>query len=175
LRPCLPGRAACGDDDRGLGRDPFRSRLRTAPLRDLYDRWRSLRSDGPLPPLGRFDPGPLGASGQLLAVEVDRTQEPVSFRFLSVGSTLTTRLGRPLSGERVPVAGEEVMGALEGAYRRCVRTSAPSYEYARFDLDDGGPVLFERLLLPFSADGHAPDGPCRVRRASRGRMSEHPA
>jgi hypothetical protein len=133
--------------------DPFRTRLRTVTVRDLYDRWRSLKGDGPLPPLGRFDPDPLGASGHLFTVEVDRAREPVSFRFLSVGQALAVRLGRPLAGELVPETGEEVIGALEGAYRRCARTGGPSYEYARFDLDDGGPILFERLLLPFSADG----------------------
>jgi hypothetical protein len=133
--------------------DPFRTRLRTVAVRDLYDRWRSLKGDGPLPPRDRFDPGLLGSSGQLFTVEVDRAREPVSFRYLSVGSALATRLGRPLEGERPPVTGEEELGALEGAYRRCTRTGRPSYEYARFDLDDGGPVLFERLLLPFSADG----------------------
>jgi hypothetical protein len=34
-----------------------------------------------------------------------------------------------------------------------LRTALPSYEYARYSLGDGPPVLFERLILPASRDG----------------------
>jgi hypothetical protein len=52
-----------------------------------------------------------------------------------------------------PDPDDEVLGSLAGAYRRCERTSAPSYEYAKYDFGDGDPVLFERLVLPASDDG----------------------
>jgi hypothetical protein len=44
-------------------------------------------------------------------------------------------------------------GSLDAAYRRCVESRTPLYDYARFTQANGQPALFERLLLPLSADG----------------------
>jgi hypothetical protein len=44
-------------------------------------------------------------------------------------------------------------GSLGAAYARCAETGGPFYDYARFALEDGPATLFERLVLPLSADG----------------------
>ncbi len=76
------------------------------------------------------------------------------FRFIQVGSALERRLGHRIGGRltsEVMLQNDEVsLGSLEGAYRRCARTHAPIYEYAKYDLGDGRPVTFERLILPFA-------------------------
>jgi hypothetical protein len=92
-------------------------------------------------------------------VAVEPVGESIRFRFERVGRALSTRLGQELNGtiapgpEELPQADDEVLGSLDTAYRRCVRTFRPSYEFANYDFGDGAPVTFERLLLPVSNDG----------------------
>lgn len=131
----------------------LRAKLQAPGMRALYDAWRALAGDGPVPPLRRFDPALPEGMGRIFTVEVDRTVDPPLFRFLYVGETLLAQLGRTPGREPVGLTGEEALGTLEGAYRRCARTGRPSYERARFALGDGPPVTIERLLLPFSDDG----------------------
>jgi hypothetical protein len=134
-------------------KDPLRAALRTPSLCALYECWRELKAGGPVPPLGRFNPGLHEGFDRIFTVEVDRTVEPALFRFRHMGDTLVAQLGHFPGHEPFGLSGEEVLGTLEGAYRHCARTGSPSYEYARFDLGDGPPMLVERLLLPFSDDG----------------------
>ena len=81
------------------------------------------------------------------------------FRYDAVGKALTERLGAPLDGTS-PIA-DDALGSLEDGYRRCVRTGAPTYEYARYRIGGEAPMLFERLLLPLSQDGRTIDPSCR--------------
>jgi hypothetical protein len=133
----------------------LRARLGTKAMRDLYDRWHDLHRGGSLRPLRSFDPGHLEGHDWIFTVEVDHTVEPVTFRMRYVGEALTELLDRAPSREPIGVTGEEALGSLEAAYRRCAKTRSPSYEHARFALGDDPPVTFERLLLPFSEDGQA--------------------
>jgi hypothetical protein len=76
-----------------------------------------------------------------------------------VGSALEERLGRRLGGVQTSEVNRqkdnEYIGSLEGAYRKCVRTLMPSYEYANYDFGDGSPMTFERLILPLvGMNGH---------------------
>jgi hypothetical protein len=89
-------------------------------------------------------------------VAVEPGEGSPTFRFLKVGWALIARLGiqgTDVAAEIRPDPNDEILGSLTGAYRRCVRTSSPRYEYARYDLGEGEPVLFERLILPLSDDG----------------------
>jgi len=113
----------------------------------------------------------------LVAVEnPDRT--PPRFRYLRIGFALEQRIDRRLAGLRTSEvrvqADDDYIGSLEGAYRKCVRTLMPTYEYAHYDFGDGKPTTFERLILPlvstsgrmthligvvlFSEQGRSPDG-----------------
>jgi len=112
-----------------------------------------------------------------VAVETPEQKTPC-FRYLRVGSALEEQLGRRLGGLRTSEVNRqkdnEYIGSLEGAYRKCVRTLMPSYEYAHYDFGDGSPITFERLILPlvglnghvthligivlFSEQGRYPDG-----------------
>ena len=152
----------------GLGReaglsgtaDRLRERLRRPALRDAYLRWLALRggAGGTLPAPDAFlgDDLPEEAADHAFLAEAPAGGAE-GFRFLRVGRALEERLGRPLAGEVVGGTEEEVSEALGGtlgaAYRRCARGRAPLYDYARFALGDGKPILLERLVLPLSADG----------------------
>lgn len=135
--------------------DKLRSRLRNPRLRDAYDRWKMARAAGgglPGPDLLPSADGPLADDSFLVeAIGSGRTGE---FRYLRIGGTLARRLGRPLEGDLVDDGGDE-LGSAGASYRRCVESRSPSYEYARYALADEAPLLFERLLLPLSAEGAA--------------------
>jgi len=74
-----------------------------------------------------------------------------------VGGELEAALGRPLTGSDLAVTGDDDPGSLEAAYRRCVRTGRPIYDFVRFGLGDAAPDTFERLVTPWSTDGHNVD------------------
>jgi hypothetical protein len=115
-------------------------------LRDVYRAWRRILVDRPsLPNVGDFDALTARCRDSIFLTEL----EDGSFRYLKVGDTLKTRLGRSLDGELVERRAPELVGSLGATYRNCVARQAPCYEYARFDLGDGRPVHFERLVLPF--------------------------
>jgi PAS domain S-box-containing protein len=142
--------------------DRLRERLRRPALRDAYLRWIALRGG----PGGRL-PAPDAFAGDDLPEETADhaflAEAPAGgadgFRFVRVGRALEERLGRSLAGEVVGGAeeavGEALGGTLGAAYRRCANGRAPLYDYARFALGDGKPILLERLVLPLSSDGAA--------------------
>ena len=135
----------------GNGDSLLAARLRTPELRDAYRAWRAARVPGRLPQLGDFRIGDAHAADNAFLVEVTERPEGPGFRYVSVGPALNGRLGRDLLGTEP--ASDDAVGSLAEGYRRCVRTGAPTYEYARYRMGDGPPTLFERLLLPLSAEG----------------------
>jgi hypothetical protein len=117
-----------------------------------------MRNGNRPPRLPDLNWGGLPQADHAFTVVVERVGEDVRFRYLQVGAALQARLGHSLQGVLTsdvmpPEQDEAMLGLLEGAYRRCVRTIAPSYEYMSFDFGDDAPVLFERLILPVSDDG----------------------
>lgn len=142
----------------GAGMDRMRERLRQPALREAYQNWLALRGTGPLPSVEGFTGSDLPEDvldAGFLAEALDGGAR--GFRFLHVGRALQARLGRPLVGEVVGGSEDEIGdalgGTIGGVYRRCAAGRAPVYDYARFALGDGRPVLLERLVLPLSADG----------------------
>jgi len=133
--------------------DRLAGRIHTEALRAAYLAWRAVKGGSEsLPPLAGFDANRFGLDDRMFLADVRGCRDDTTFRYLSVGRGLTTRLGRPLDGERVRAV-DDALGSLTGAYLRCCRTMAPTYEFARYNLGDESPTLFERLLLPFSDDG----------------------
>jgi PAS domain S-box-containing protein len=134
-------------------------RLRSPELLAAYLFWRAARNGNRPPRLPDLDWGGLPSADNAITVAVEPVGESIRFRFERVGRALSTRLGQELNGtiapgpEELPQADDEVLGSLDTAYRRCVRTFRPSYEFANYDFGDGAPVTFERLLLPVSNDG----------------------
>jgi CheY-like chemotaxis protein len=133
-------------------------RLRSPALCAAYLAWRAAHDGGRPPRLPDLEWGGLPEADNAFTVAVEPDGDKFGFRFLRVGRALTERLGRPLDGtlafgEEAGGSGDDVLGSLESAYRRCARAFSPSYEYARYDFGDGEPVVFERLVLPASDDG----------------------
>jgi PAS domain S-box-containing protein len=150
LFPVLAG--AKGDGDALI------RRLRSPELLAAYLFWRAARNGDRPPRLPDLNWGGLPQAANAFTAAVEPEGNAVNFRFLRVGSALEERLGRKLGGTLTselggPAQDDEVLGSLEGAYRRCARTGSASYEYASYDFGDGAPVMFERLILPVSDDG----------------------
>lgn len=135
-------------------------RLKNPALAAAYLFWRASRNGNQPPRMTDLDWGGLPEADHAFTASVDRSGNSLGFQYLRIGRALTARLGRPLAGTTVPPADQppvddEVLGSLESAYRRCARTLAPSYEYAKYDFGDGSPIVFERLILPVSDDGES--------------------
>ena len=99
----------------------------------------------------------LPASEDVALADVIAGTDPPAFRLSHVGANLEARAGRCLAGERIGNGSmpSDPIGGAAWAYRRCLETGAPSYEFAYFGLGDGGTTLFERLLLPIGRGGKA--------------------
>jgi CheY-like chemotaxis protein len=143
--------------DHMADQDRLIRRLRSPRLLAAYLYWRAARNGNRPPRLPDLNWGGLPQADNAFTVAVETAGNAVRFRFLRVGAALEARLGQSLGGLLTSEAGlpeqdEEVLGSLEGAYRRCARTMSPSYEYASYDFGDDAPVLFERLILPVSDD-----------------------
>ena len=141
--------------------DRLAGRFRSQALREMLARWRKQR-DGAGPPLfSAFDPADCEEPGRIVIAEADAGHVPLRFRFASLGPELREALAatsaRALEGAELPVMGDDSFATQEGAYRRCVRTGRPVYDYVRSDLGDGEPEFMERLLLPYSTDGALAD------------------
>nr|WP_294546405.1 PAS domain-containing protein [uncultured Rhodopila sp.] len=137
--------------------DPLIRRLRSPELLAAYLFWRAARNGKRPPRLPDLNWGGLPQAANAFTAAIEPAGNRVNFRFLRVGAALESRLGRKLGGTLTselggPAQDDEVLGSLEGAYRRCARTQSPSYEYASYDFGDGAPVMFERLILPVSDD-----------------------
>jgi hypothetical protein len=128
-------------------------------MREAYAAWREVRGQSILPRLQDLDLSGIASPDDMFAASVDSTRNPIGFHFKHVGAALAGRLGDALH-ESTPLPftrldESESLGSLLGAYRSCVLTGVPSYEYVRYDFGDGAPLVFERLILPMSNDGAA--------------------
>jgi PAS domain S-box-containing protein len=137
--------------------DRLAARIHTEALRRVYQGWLRTKGLQVLPRLTEMDLTSFGLMDRMFVADVKGCEDVTTFRYLSVGRMLTIRLGRPLDGAEGHIAnaqdmGDTALGSLNGAYLRCCRSKVPTYEFARYDLGDGVPALFERLLLPFSDD-----------------------
>jgi PAS domain S-box-containing protein len=147
--PGLP--PSLGTPDRLLGR------MDNATMRALYQRWHSVRAAaGRLPSLADlagFD-DELSSNGFVLSVVPDAG--PADMRVERIGTALTDRLGKDLTGALLIAADEELLGSASSTYRRCF-TGRPQYDYAIISLGRFGKMRFERLLLPIAEAHDKPD------------------
>ncbi|CAH2601050.1 Response regulator [Rhodovastum atsumiense] len=133
--------------------DPLAARLHDARLRGVYQAWTRLAVGGSLPSPEAIDLAALDVADHAALVEVDPRADPIAFRFLRVGRSLTERLGRDLAGEPLHAQADAMIGSIRGAYARCARTRRPGLSHVRFSLDESPPVRIERLVLPLSTGG----------------------
>jgi hypothetical protein len=135
-------------------------RLRNPVLRQAYAVWNTARGNRDLPRLEDLDLTGVADEGDTFIASIDASRVPVGFQFRRVGAALAGRLADELTEcsadpfSKLPAS--EALGSLLGAYRDCERTRSPSYEYVRYNFGKNAPVLFERLLMPLSANGKTP-------------------
>lgn len=149
--------------------DRLAVRFRSHTLRRMLVAWRGARHGCKLPPTGRVSV--TRADIDLVAhVAVDQTHVPMTFALTKVGAELARRAETDFRWWRLDVTGENLEISQEGAYRRCVRSQKPTYDFARFDFGAEGRAFYERLLLPCSDDGVSVTGLMAVIA-----FDEHPA
>ena len=133
-----------------------RSKIRSPEIRKVFDVWKASADRR------RYVPS-IDLAPELRAVTepdcylvkvVDRA--PGAYRFVFVGSALEARLGRPLTGESVTLSAADSIVSIASAYERCAKGVA-YFDYARFALEPGRVLLFERLCLPLSTSGDKVD------------------
>jgi PAS domain S-box-containing protein len=135
-----------------LGRTPpahlrLAGRIKHPALRALYQSWHEHRSGDALPSVPSLNLPRCAAPENVFVGEVVDLL-PFTVKRTFVGKTLTELVGYAALGSLVSSNEEHAFAGLEAAYRRCMRLREPSYEYMRFQLEDGASTLFERLLLP---------------------------
>jgi signal transduction histidine kinase/FixJ family two-component response regulator len=133
--------------------DRLASRLKSSGTRTLLDRWRAIRDGPTIPRFDRFAIDPCADPHRIFVATIDLCKSPIAFTFTRIGPTQTPDAPPDGSHDRLAISGNDALAICDAAYRRCALTGRPSYEYARIDLGDGYLETFERLLLPFSADG----------------------
>jgi hypothetical protein len=125
--------------------DRLAGRLRSETLRDGLARWRAARSGAALPRFEGWEVEVPGVTGQVEA-EIDRHGAPVRLRWIRPAPE--SQLLRAVFPEaRVAGVGWSRVSAL----RR------PVHDYACVKLGPEGSRSFERLILPFSAEGDRVD------------------
>jgi CheY-like chemotaxis protein len=127
------------------------ARLTSPELRAAYERWVGSLGHRRLPDLASFDTRGL-ATANMMMLHPEGVGDGMTFRAETLGDALAERLGLPPDGAAITPREEEVLGSIGAAYRRCLSSLAPTYDWAQVLLD-GRPVRAERLVLPFSADG----------------------
>jgi signal transduction histidine kinase/CheY-like chemotaxis protein len=130
-------------------------RVRSPALLVALLGWRELRGSARLPGLAAIERAVPDLRESIFVAEPEGPADTPTFRLLSVGSALTRQLGRSIDGEIPGASGDGTLDGLAIAYRRASRTGLPTYEYARYALDEGPPVRFERLIVPASRDGES--------------------
>jgi PAS domain S-box-containing protein len=128
-------------------------RMRSEALANLHDAWLQAQRDGHLPSLAGMALERIENHDHLILAEIDNGLNPPRVFFEAVGKALMDRVGLPLDGQEKELTGSEIFGSEAGAYRRCIRSAKPDYEYAFYNLESGRSLFVERLLLPVSGDG----------------------
>ena len=139
-------------DARDASLDSMAARFKSGVLNRVLTQWRGERLGEALPPLNRV-PITRDEVDFVAEVAVDQTYVPMTFELVQVGAELSRRAETDFTWWRLDVTGDNTETSQEGAYRRCVRSRKPTYDFARFEFGSGDTSFFERLLLPCSEDG----------------------
>ncbi|KQN31976.1 hypothetical protein ASF00_04250 [Sphingomonas sp. Leaf34] len=139
-------------DARDASLDSMAARFKSAVLNRVLTQWRGERSGETLPALNRV-PITRDERDFVAEVVVDQTYVPMTFELVQVGAELSRRAETDFTWWRIDGTGDDSEMTQEGAYRRCVRSRKPTYDFARFDFGSDDTSFFERLLLPCSEDG----------------------
>ncbi len=131
---------------------PRGEQMRSPALQKFQSLWLGLHLEGRLPRLADMALGEIEQQDNLIVAEVNHATAAQGVRFISIGKALTERMALRGEGNEIEFTEAEILGAEDGAYRRCIRSAKPAYEYAYFNLREGKSFFFERLLLPLSDD-----------------------
>jgi PAS domain S-box-containing protein len=127
---------------------PVRRKLKSEALIALYDAWEGTRDPASgLADFARFDRGRFAAAGELCVAEIGPDG---GISYIEASEPVSAQINRAL---REGEPGLAEAGGLVQAFRRCGASAQPCHESLRFDFGAGDEVSFEKLLLPYSANG----------------------
>ena len=135
--------------------DRVRDRIRNADMRGAFNNWRAVlsRSERLPTPDDACGLAPRLGDNSCL-IEICASGDHPTFRFVRAGGALIDRLGRDFTNETFSLSDQEFIGSLGNAYRRATRGVA-YFDYARLPGERDRMLLFERLILPLSANGQS--------------------
>lgn len=115
----------------------------------LHERTKSL------PNLSEYEPGRLKEEADdLVYYSVDRTTWPPVLTIESEGTRMATAYGQTGKGRRLDeYVGSRLAASVMPVYHLCVARRCPVYTVSHLEDAAGRKVAYERLLLPFEADG----------------------
>ncbi len=129
------------------------ARMQSGVIRDAYLHWHSLRGSNTLPGFGQMTLAGRAWADNAFVVSVDSSRTPPRFAWVSVGPALARRLNRSPEGEvRQSAETEQILGAVQSAYRTCAATCTPLYETGALPQPNGPSIPLERLLLPVTSE-----------------------
>ena len=137
--------------------DEFTSQgMRCVQQVSLLRLWEQLRGKRELPEVGRLDPDDISRSiDKLSFTEVVRTKQGPRFRILQDGVQFErmypfSRVSKFLD-ETLP---RPIRDQALHHHKLVVVTRRPSFSFSVLRKDEGPPIRYERLLLPFACNGN---------------------
>jgi hypothetical protein len=124
--------------------------------RDLLNTWvRLYARTKRLPDLPEYEPGRLKEEADdLVYYSVDAAGWPPVLTIQSEGTRMAAAYGRTGKGRRLEdYVGPRFSSSVMPVYHLCVARRCPVYTVSHLEDADGHQVAYERLLLPFGADG----------------------
>jgi two-component sensor histidine kinase len=118
---------------------PALERLHAEPLRAIHAQW--VEFGGLMSSLPAWDWSRSPAVDELTVARVE------------ADGTLSLDEKASAGGGSLPNSGGADLESMKEIMLRCIRTGGPVCDHLAVDLEDGRLIVFERLALPFSADG----------------------
>ena len=140
--------------------DAFSETLVLTAHRELFHYWRSIFPDSGLPGRQHFDPTDIPHLLRMLfLVDIDRNGEKFRFRYRLLGTDITSRAGRDMTGRWMEdcFPKPEAFGAVEKDYIEIIESGIP--HSGRFNILAPGRehIVANRLVLPLARDGQTID------------------
>lgn len=131
--------------------------LKDEALRHLFEYWQA-RKNGKIAP-ARQDIDPTDLPDVLARIYlVEGVGEPPRFRVRLAGTEVVRRFGREVTGKYVDELDlDDLKGEILGDYAEAVRHCRPVCTHLEFSRSDRLVMVYERLILPLSADGRTVD------------------
>lgn len=140
--------------------DAWESRCRLAPHRALFDYWRSRFPETGLPGRQHLDPVDIPSLlSMLYLVDVVRSGAQPRFRYRLLGTDITARAGRDMTGRWLDdvFADPQIYARIKQVYIDIIDTLEPHLGIFNIVAPGREYVRANRIVLPLASDGESVD------------------